>query len=144
MRLAAWLAVLFGLLAPAAQAQMYKCVDARGRVVYADKPQAGCKGGPVDIQPIPPLSGQASTPKSAKPAEQDADFKRRQIERDRLETAEKAALDQRCTRARQELAWLSAGTRVSRINDAGERVYMDDAARDKRIAELRQQVRGCP
>jgi hypothetical protein len=51
---------------------------------------------------------------------------------------------ERCARVRQELAWLSAGTRVSRINDAGERVYMDDSTRESRMAQLKQQIRGCP
>ena len=139
-----WLAWGALLIALPATAQMYKCVDERGVVHYSDKPRQGCKGGPVDIQPIPSLSGQGTAPRPANPSQQDADFKRRQIERDRLETSEKAAIEQRCTRARQELSWLSAGTRVGRINDAGERVYMDDATRDKRIADLRQQVRGCP
>jgi Domain of unknown function (DUF4124) len=128
-----------------AAAQMYKCVDQRGVVTYSDKPSPGCRGGPVDIQPIPPLSGQASAPpKAATPSQQDADFRRRQIERERQETLERSAQAERCQRVRQEIAWLSAGTRVSKINDAGERVYMDDATRDARLAMLRQAVRGCP
>jgi hypothetical protein len=139
------LAALLGalLVALPATAQMYKCVDARGVVQYSDKPSPGCKGGPVDIQPIPSLSGHGTTPPPS-PSQQDTDFRRRQIERERLEASQKAAQAQRCARVRQELAWLSAGTRVSRIDDAGERVYMDDAAREARLADLRQQVRGCP
>ena len=126
-------------------AQMYKCVDQRGVVQYSDKPSPGCKGGLVDIQPIPPVSGQASAPpRAATPSQQDAEFKRRQIERERQETLEKSAQAERCQRVRQEIAWLSAGTRVSKINDAGERVYMDDATRDSRLTQLRQAVRGCP
>jgi hypothetical protein len=114
-------------------------------VVYADKPQPGCKGGVVDIQPIPSISGQGITPPAkTSSAEQDADFKRRQIERDRQEGLEKSAQLERCQRVRQEIAWLSAGTRVSRINDAGERVYMDDASREQRLTQLRQASRGCP
>ena len=65
-------------------------------------------------------------------------------ERERQESLGKAAQQERCARVRQELAWLSAGTRVSRINDAGERVYMDDATRESRMAQLKQQIRGCP
>jgi hypothetical protein len=139
-----WLALGALLVALPAAAQMYKCVDARGVVQYSDKPSPGCKGGPVDIQPIPPLSGQANQQQSPNTAQQDADFNRRQIERERLETTEKAAQVQRCARVRQELAWLSAATRVSRINDAGERVYMDDATRESRMAQLKQQIRRCP
>ena len=140
-----WLALGALLIAFPATAQMYKCVDQRGVVHYTDKPTPGCKGGPVDIQPIPPLSGQATKPQSPNStAQQDADFNRRQIERERQESLGKAAQQERCARVRQELAWLSAGTRVSRINDAGERVYMDDATRESRMAQLKQQIRGCP
>jgi hypothetical protein len=139
-----WLALGALLIALPATAQMYKCVDQRGVVQYTDKPTAGCKGGPVDIQPIPSLSGQGTKPHAPNPAQQDADFNRRQIERERQESLGKAAQQERCARVRQELAWLSAGTRVARINDAGERVYMDDATRDARLAQLKQQIRGCP
>jgi hypothetical protein len=138
-----WLALGALLVALPASAQMYKCVDARGVVQYSDKPSAGCKGGPVDIQPIPSLSGHGPTPPPSA-SQQDTDFRRRQIERERQESSEKAAQMERCTRVRQELAWLSASTRVSRINDAGERVYLDDAAREARLADLRQQARNCP
>ena len=144
MRLACLVACV-ALLVPAAQAQMYKCVDERGRVQYSDKPQPGCKGGPVDIQPIPPLSGQVATPPSpSSTAQQDADFKRRQTEHERQESQEKLAQAERCQRVRQELAWLSAGRRLAQITDSGERIYMDDATREARLSQLRQQVRGCP
>jgi Domain of unknown function (DUF4124) len=140
-----WLALGALLIALPATAQMYKCVDARGVVTYSDKPSPGCKGGPVDIRPIPSLSGQAKpAPQSPNSSQQDADFRRRQIERERAEAAESAAQAQRCARARYEIGRLSAGTRVSRINDAGERIYLDDATRDARLAELKQQIRGCP
>src|SRR5688572_90503 len=137
------LGVFLALASSAAAAQMYKCVDARGVVAYSDKPSPGCKGGPVDIQPIPSLSGHGTTPPPSA-SQQDTDFRRRQIERERLEATEKAALAQRCARVRQELAWLSASTRVARINDAGERIYMDDATRESRIAQLKQELRDCP
>jgi hypothetical protein len=140
-----WMAFAVALFALPVHAQMYKCVDANGRVQYSDKPQPGCRGGQVDIQPIPPLSGQvASPPAPSSTAQQDADFKRRQMERERQDSFEKSAQAERCQRVRQEIAWLSAGTRVSRINDAGERVYMDDATRETRLTQLRQAVRGCP
>lgn len=139
-----WLALGALLIALPATAQMYKCVDARGVVHYSDKPSAGCKGGAVDIQPIPSLSGQATRPQSSSNSEQDADFKRRQIERERQESVEKAAQMERCTKVRQEVAWLSSSGRVARINDAGERVYMDDATRQSRLALLKQAMRGCP
>lgn len=124
-------------------AQMYKCVDERGVTHYSETPRPGCKGGKVDIRPIPPVSGNAA----ARPndlAGQNAEFKRRQIEREESEGREKAALAQRCARLRYELGVLSSGTRIFETTSQGERVYLDDAARDARLVQLKQEVRGCP
>lgn len=122
---------------------MYKCVDERGVTHYSDQPRPGCKGGKVDIQPIPSLSGQAAPPPSDV-ARQDADFKRRQIELQESAAKEKAALDQRCARLRQDLEWLSSGVRISQRNAQGERVFVDDATRDTRLAQVKEQLRACP
>jgi hypothetical protein len=125
-------------------AQMYKCVDERGVTHYSDKPRPGCKGGKVDIQPIPPVSGKVAAPRSTHVPQQDADFKRRQMERERAEAADKAVLKQRCARLRQEHAVLASGVRVGNISARGERVYLDDATRDARLTKLKEELRGCP
>jgi hypothetical protein len=122
---------------------MYKCVDERGVTHYSDKPRPGCKGGKVDIQAIPPVSGKVA-PRPTDVPRQDADFKRRQNERERAEAADKAALEQRCTRLRQEHAWLSSGTRIGKITTQGERIYVDDATRDTRLLRVKEELRGCP
>jgi hypothetical protein len=132
------------LLAPGvAAAQMYKCVDERGVTTYSDKPRPGCKGGAVDIQPSPPLSGSLQTPNEDLKG-QEADFKRRQAAREREEKQERAALKQRCAAARSEHARLSTARRVAYVDSKGERVYVEDDARDKRLAELRRQLASCP
>jgi hypothetical protein len=137
-------ALLFVLaLIPAfAQAEMFKCVDERGRVTYADKSRPGCKQ--VDIQGSPPISGGQQGRSPTVGAQEDADFKRRQIERERADEAEKAAVMRRCAALRRELAQLAPGRRYSQINDKGERVYMDDDTRDRKLAELNANTRGCP
>src|SRR5262245_9139214 len=143
-RLALGLALV--LIAPHTGAQMYKCVDARGVTHYTDKPLSGCKGGEVNIQGSPPISGTLAAPKPPADdiARQNADFKRRQNERERVEAADKAALDERCARLRHEYNAFSLGGRVFQMNDKGERVYMEDANRDARLAQLKDQMRGCP
>src|SRR5205085_11379344 len=40
------------LAAPPAQAQMYKCVDARGKTQYSDKPIPGCRST-TTVEPPP-------------------------------------------------------------------------------------------
>ena len=135
------LAALF--LALPAHAQMYKCVDERGVTHYTDKPRPDCKGGKVDIRPIPSISGETAAPPSNFAA-QDAEFKRRQIEGAQSEEKEKAALEQRCVRLRQELDFLSHGGRISNMDAQGRRVYIDDTTRAARLAQVKEQLRLCP
>jgi hypothetical protein len=131
-------------LVTSAHAQVYKCVDERGVTHYSDKPRAGCKGGKVDIQPIAPVSGTVSPARPADLSQQDADFKRRQMEREHAEAADKAERDQRCARLRYEHGVLATGYRMAELNNQGERVYVDDASRDARLVKLKEELRGCP
>ena len=141
MRLAAAALVLFAL---PAQAQMYKCVDAQGRVDYRDQPAAGCKA--VDIRASPPISGSLQKP-GEDLAVRDAELRRRQLERDAAavkEREQREALAQRCAVLRQEQSMLTSGLRIVGYNAQGERVFMDDAERARRLAEVTQELGGCP
>jgi Domain of unknown function (DUF4124) len=135
-------AALIALAGPA-YAQMYKCVDERGVTHYSDKPRPGCKGGEVNIQGSPPVSG-ALQPRKDDINKQNADFSRRQIERERAESQDRKALETRCARLRQENARLSRGVRSANITPQGERIYLEDANRDARLAQLSEELRGCP
>ena len=142
MRLLAAAALL--ALLPAANAQMYKCVDARGVTFYSDKPQPGCKGDTVDIQASPPLGGGAAPRPPQSFAGQDAEFKRRQIERDQAELQEKQQVAMRCAKLRNEYSVLASGGRIYQRNSLGERVYLEDSTRDTRLAQLKDEMRRCP
>jgi Domain of unknown function (DUF4124) len=122
---------------------MYKCVDERGVTYYSDTPRPGCAGGPVDIRPIPPVSGK-QPPRSGSLAGEDVDFKRRQIQREQAEAREKTALEQRCASLRSEYALLGSGVPIIKSNERGERVYLEDATRDARMAQIKEQMRACP
>ena len=122
---------------------MYKCVDERGVTHYTDKPQPGCAGGQVDIRPIPPVSGKEPA-RSSSLAGEDAEFKRRQIQREQAEAREKTALAQRCANLRSEYALLGSGVPIIKSNARGERVYLEDATRDARMAQIREEMRVCP
>lgn len=135
------LGVLMMAAACQAQAQMYKCTNERGVVQYTDKPLAGCKE--VDIRPSPPISGALQAP-SEDLAKQDAEFRRRQIERDKRSSAAQQAQAQRCTELRREHSMLSTSRRVVRMNEKGEREFMDEAVRERRLAELQRDLAGCP
>jgi hypothetical protein len=133
---------LVALLVPlCAQAQLYKCVDEHGRTNYRDQPAAGCKA--VDIRPSQPLSGALQGSQESF-AVRDADLKRRQLERDASAAQERETKERRCADLRRENIVLSSGARISKLNEQGERVYMEDASRDRRLAQLAQELRACP
>lgn len=140
------LASLLLVLPQPGQAQMYKCVDERGVTTYTDGPRPGCKGRDVDIRGQQPISGDLQEGKSDL-AREEADFRRRQIQRDREEAKEQAALERRrreCDRAKNEYAQLGRARRVVRIEANGDRTYLDDDLREKRMSELRQKIASCP
>jgi Domain of unknown function (DUF4124) len=142
-RLAPALLVLM-LAAPGAAAQMYKCVDARGVTHYADEPTPGCRNAAVDIRGSPPLSGRLAPGESA--AEQEADFRRRQMEHEQVEQgarASRAADQRRCAGLRRERAVLASGRRLVQLDAQGERVYVDDTVRERRLAEVQAALQSC-
>src|SRR6185503_17851589 len=129
----------------AASAQMYKCVDERGRITYSDKPRPDCKGGKeVDIRGSPPI-GEGIQERKRDLSRDEADFKRRQVDRERAEAQEKQERQKQCTRARNEFNRLSNARRViEKYDDKGQRVYLEDGAREERLGRLRDELRGCP
>lgn len=138
----AWALVL--LVALPAWGQTYKCVDKNGVTHYTDTPPPGCRGGEIEIRPIPPASGAQAAPRSDDFAQQDADFKRRQNERAAADAQARASHEARCGSLRREHAALSTQGRLWRFSDQGERVYVPDEVRDQRLAQVREALRGCP
>jgi len=134
------------LLANAALAQMYKCVDERGVTHYADKPSPGCKGAQVDIRGQPPISGKLAPP-GQNASREEREFRRRQIERERGETKDKQAQlarKRQCERLKNEyLRYDGARRIVTGVDAKGERVYMEDAERERRKARLLEELRAC-
>ena len=135
------LSALLLVLSPAlaAQAQMYKCVDAKGVTRYSDKPLSDCKGREVDIRGQPPISGKLNE-RTEDVGGQERDFQRRQIERGRdeeLEARRLAEEKRRCAALRAELERLATVQRISRVDEKGQRIYMDDATREAYSAQLR-------
>ena len=134
------LAALLLVAALDARAQLYKCVDEQGKTRYTDKPSADCKQTAIKGSPT---SG-APSERHEDLGAQERDFQRRQRQEQAKETKEQQALAQRCTRLRQERALLADARRIVKIDAKGERVYMDDAVRDQRLAQLESELRACP
>lgn len=133
------LAALLLAAALDAHAQLYKCVDEQGKTRYTDKPSADCKQTAIKGSP-PPGAPERHEDLGA----QERDFQRRQRQEQAKETKEQQALAQRCTRLRQERALLADARRIVKIDAKGERVYLDDAVRDQRLAQVESELRNCP
>ena len=146
------------MLSPlAVHAQMLKCISKDGKVEYAAQCPAGTKEQQTGIKSAPggpttttsdkgsDKGADKSKPKTA--AEQEADFKKRQVEqaeaagKQEKEAAEAAQRKRACEEARSYLAGLDSGARITR-NDpkTGERVFLEDAARAQEVQRAQQQV----
>jgi hypothetical protein len=135
------------LAAPAAHAQLAKCVSKDGKVEYA----RDCPPGTTEsrIRTGPSGSGGAASPPPAAPsiAERDAAFKKRQIEQqesaqqDAKKAAEEAQKREACQNAQVYLKSLEDGVRITRTDPkTGERVFLEDAERAKEVTSARQRV----
>lgn len=155
MRPAALLLALFVSL-PAA-AQVYSWRDKDGRLNYADQPPASGevrllhdpRQRQAQATPAARSSGDATVTASNKPktlADRELEFRQRRAEAAEAEAkeekaaAEMADRQRYCEQLRNQLAALNSGQRVSRFNSAGEREYLDDAARAAEIDRQQQQL----
>lgn len=157
---AALLAAL-GSCAFAASAQVHKCVDASGKVVYSQSPcPASSKSATIQraVPPAPPAPAAAagdaakgdagkaakSGPKTA--AELEQEFRKRQKEKDdaakkqQEELAQAKQKEENCRNARAQLAGLEAGGRQSRYNEKGERFFLGDEQIEQEKARVRQSI----
>jgi Domain of unknown function (DUF4124) len=124
------------LFAAPASAQVYKCVDASGKPFYS---QTACPPGQsskvISSRPAtPPAEKSAAAKPGAKPpANPEQDFRKRQKDQEEAEkkaaeqTAQAKQREDQCRRARESVAQYEMGGRFSRIDEKGERSFMDDA-----------------
>ena len=151
-----WIAfIVFFAFASAAQAQVNKCVDATGKTVYVQGAcPAGAKASKIATAPAapPPAAAAAKSGDAAKAggpktaAELEQDFRKRQQEQADARKKEEERLAQakgeqeNCVAARRQLAGLELGGRQSRINDKGERIFLEDAQIEQETQRARQAV----
>ncbi len=145
------------LFVSSAHAQVRKCVDAAGKIIYTQDPcPANTKSGSISRSVIqaPAAAPADSTAKgdaakSAAPktaAEQEQAFRKRQQDQGKAakESEQKSAEAQRkaenCRNARERLTQYEIGGRQSRINAQGERYYLEDAQIEQEKARARADV----
>lgn len=138
----------FVVASPLATAALYKWVDANGRVVYSDQPPTGVKSELVGS------AAPSANPDALKElANKEAEFKKRQA--DKQEDAQKTAkargdaqkLATFCSQARTQAAGMRrTEMTMYRLNEKGERVAMDEAARKAEADRLEAMIkeRNCP
>lgn len=132
------------LLAAGAQAQVYKCVDASGKTAYSQSPCPGSARSAPVARAAPPApaaapaakggdAGKAAKPSGPKSAaELEQEFRKRKQEQEDVRKKEEQKLaeakdkEENCRSARQQLASIEAGMRQARINEKGERYFLDD------------------
>jgi hypothetical protein len=129
---------LFILLPATPHAQVYKCVDERGRTQYADKPGPGCKASASDVRPQAPA---AEKPGSARGKGKAAS---RPPAQEQARAQDPRTLEQRCASMRRELVRVASRQRVASVGAKGEVKYQEDPTRDQRLAQLQQEMRACP
>lgn len=118
------------IVAPASAEGVYKWVDAEGRTHFGSRPPPGQKteqlNGQVGPADAPPVQGNRSWQEQL-----DLSNQRRQQAREKEQAAAKTEQEdrQRCLAARSVLDSLDRGGARYRLNDQGEREYLDDAQR---------------
>jgi uncharacterized protein DUF4124 len=129
--------------------QQYKWVDKDGRVQYGDAPPPGVSAtrlkGSAAAPAAPVAEPQTKGPLT--PAEQEANFRKRQLEagkeRDKQAQAEQLARERQenCARAQAALLSYESGTRVTRTDAKGERYFLDEAQVAQETGKARQAVK---
>jgi type IV secretory pathway VirB10-like protein len=139
--------VIFAILLGAAPAwaQVYKCVDASGKVVYLQSPCPPGQSSKVisSTPPAEPKPPAPAAPGAKAPLTPEQAFQKRQ--KDQQEAAKKQADEaadaqkkqEACQRAREQVTRFGVGGRIAAVDSKGERYFLDDAqiAQEKAKAE---------
>ena len=121
------LVVLLAFALPA-QAQLYKCVDARGKTQYSDKPIPGCRAEKTTEVPAPPRAAGSVPAPAAKAKTRTA---APPVAKTQTEAMPPEHLAARCRTLREEQEWLNSA--------AGKAV----ASHTERVAQVEQALRAC-
>jgi hypothetical protein len=147
LALAAWaLSAAGGAVAAAAPTptQIYECIDARGAREYAQI----CSAGTVTQRVVQGTEQIPAAPETKSPALLEAEFKKRQQERQDAEAkaaddlAKAETAERNCTQARAQYKALVEGQRMQRVDPAtGALIFLSDeeraadAERQRQLAE---------
>jgi|SRR5688572_30209929 len=135
------LILITSLVFAGSAAAQYRWVDKNGRVQYGDTPPTGASASA--LRPPPAATSDKAPPTNA---EKEADFRKRQMqadgERQKQALTEREAKDKRenCAQAKDAVRTLESGGRIARVDDKGERYFLDEAQIAQEAARARQAV----
>ena len=124
------------LLPLAAGAQMYKWIDEKGRTVYSGEPPPDGKGTKVEIKSSGPAAPAATTDWKQKESEaRQTRITKEQQEQNQKAQEQNAASARRnnCLESQRQLNIAQTPRPVFQVNEKGEKVYLDDAQRQREI-----------
>ncbi|WP_225984543.1 DUF4124 domain-containing protein [Noviherbaspirillum aerium] len=138
-------------------AAQYVWLDEKGTRQFSDRPPPSSvpaarilkQPGGISSAPTAAQSSAPAAPAEKTTAEKNAEFRKRQLEREEKEkkTAEegKLAADKarNCERAQEYQRSLEAGVRISRTERNGERSYLSDEQRERDLNETRRMLSEC-
>lgn len=144
MKLLLALTALILYAAPAA-AEMYRWVDAQGKVHYSDQPPAGKSQSSKTLNiPNQPAAPAVEPNKSWQ--EKDLEYKKRQTTAADNEAKKKKEADdaktkaENCDKSKKALKVLEDGGRINTYDEKGNRTVMDDAQRAKAMDDAKKAV----
>lgn len=136
--------VLFSLATTIVHAGIVKWTDAQGTIHYADTPPSSTvKTKPVNITPAPVATGISERQRLA---DQEMKFRQHQIKKaaeaaKRLKQQKAAKIrKQNCERSRTNLYTFQSTGRLFHANAKGERIYLDNAARQRAIKQAENDI----
>ena len=160
-----WLATALAVLAAPPAFAQWKWKDAQGRVTVSDLPPprsvpdkdilqrpeaqrraATAAAAEAASAAAPGTPGAAPQAAASSPVDKDLEAKKRAAEQERAAKAKaeedklSAQRAENCRRARQHLAALDSGQRIVRMNDKGEREFIDDAQRANEARRARDVI----
>ena len=133
------------LFSVTANAQVYKWVDEHGKTQYTDRPPppgAAREGQRLNIKPVlAPANNETS--KSPNPIDERLEFNKRQEQRKEEETKQLARAEEnkkKCIDAQGQVRLYTDSPRLPGPDGSGGIAYVDDDARQKKIAEANKAI----
>ncbi|MBL3556016.1 MULTISPECIES: DUF4124 domain-containing protein [Marinobacter] len=137
------LILLCWLVTLVAQAGTYRWVDENGQTHFGDRPPVNTVADEVLLKAAAPTSDQAARERKQRVNEFLEQSERERAERNRAEAEQEATTakhEARCQALRARLKFLKSVSGIYRLNDEGERVFVDDQENERLRREFRARV----